>query len=257
LLLASVKAKPGAVCEIHNAACEPDVVLLCRMLERMGGQIEGIGSRSLRITGVETLRPVHFTNASDRIETGTYMVLAAMHPESEVTLSNVNADDLGSFPEWFQKTGTRTETEGSRMRIIAPEQIQPVSITTEVYPGFPTDLQAQWATLMTQAKGESSVTDTIYTDRFSYVPELARLGADISFRNNTASINGPAELKGTSVMSTDLRASVSLVMAAMYAKGQSEVLRVYHLDRGYEKLEQKLNKAGAHIRRVDEETEPA
>lgn len=257
LLLAAVKAKPGAVCEIHNAACEPDVVLLCKMLQKMGAQIEGIGTRNLHITGVETLRPVQFTNASDRIETGTYMILAAMHPESEVTLSNVNPDDLGSFPEWFQKTGSHAESEDRRMRIIAPDQIQPVSVTTNVYPGFPTDLQAQWATLMTQARGESKVTDTIYTDRFSYVPELARLGADIRFRDNTARINGPAELKGTSVMSTDLRASVSLVMAAMYAQGQSEVLRVYHLDRGYEKLEQKLNKVGAHIRRVDEETEPA
>lgn len=252
LLLASVKAKPGAVCEIHNAAREPDVRLLCSMLQKMGGQIEGIGTRNLRITGVETLHSVHFTNASDRIETGTYMLLAAMHPESDVTLSNVDLSDLGSFPVYFHETGARAEVAGNRMRITAPKHIQPVSIRTDVFPGFPTDLQAQWATLMTQAKGESSVTDTIYTDRFSYVPELARLGADISFRNNTARINGPAVLKGTSVMSTDLRASVSLVMAAMYARGRSEVLRVYHLDRGYEKLEEKLNKAGAQIQRVDD-----
>ncbi|MFW6348660.1 MAG: UDP-N-acetylglucosamine 1-carboxyvinyltransferase [Cyclonatronaceae bacterium] len=252
LLLAAVKAAPGAVCEIHNAAREPDVVLLCRMLREMGAQIEGSGTRHLRITGVENLRPVHFTNASDRIETGTYMLLAAMHPESDVTLTNVNPDDLGDFPAWFRKTGARIETEGSRLRIIPPEQIQPVSVSTEVYPGFPTDLQAQWATLMTRAAGQSRVTDTIYTDRFSYVPELARLGADIRFRNNTAIVNGPAQLRATAVMSTDLRASVSLVMAAMYAKGRSEVLRVYHLDRGYEQLENKLNSVGAHIRREDD-----
>lgn len=253
LLLAAVKAAPGAVCEIRNAAREPDVVLLCRMLEQMGAAIAGIGTRTLRITGVENLQPVHFTNASDRIETGTYMLLAAMHPESEVTLTNVNADDLGQFPDWFEKTGAKTELTDSRMRIIPAEQIQPVSVTTEIYPGFPTDLQAQWATLMTQAAGESEVCDTIYTDRFSYVPELARLGADIRFRDNKACIKGPARLKGTSVMSTDLRASVSLVMAAMYAVGRSEVLRVYHLDRGYEQLEKKLNKAGAAIRRVNDE----
>lgn len=253
LLLAAVKAKPGAVCEIHNAAREPDVVLLSKMLRKMGGKIEGLGTRSLRITGVETLEPVHFTNASDRIETGTYMLLAAMHPESDVTLSNVDLSDLGSFPIYFQETGARAEVDGSRMRITAPKHIQTVSVSTDVFPGFPTDLQAQWATLMTQARGESKVTDTIYTDRFSYVPEMSRLGANIRFRDNTAYITGPSVLKGTSVMSTDLRASVSLVMAAMYAEGRSDVLRVYHLDRGYEKLEEKLNKAGAHIRRTDDE----
>ncbi|AXJ01510.1 UDP-N-acetylglucosamine 1-carboxyvinyltransferase [Cyclonatronum proteinivorum] len=255
LLLATVKGTATAV--IENAAKEPDVVQLCHFLTQMGANIDGIGTSTLRIQGVSSLKGVTFDNAPDRIETGTFMILAAMHPESQLTLTNTAPDDLGFFTDWFRKTGAEITIEGSSIHLKAPQTIQPVSVITEIYPGFPTDLQAQWATLMTQAEGESHVTDTIYPDRFSYVPELARLGANIKVRNNTAVIKGKTPLSGTSIMSTDLRASVSLVMAAMCASGRSEVLRVYHLDRGYARLEEKLNQAGARITRVNGDVEEA
>jgi UDP-N-acetylglucosamine 1-carboxyvinyltransferase len=250
LLLAAVKAEGR--CRITNAAKEPDVVQLCNMLCLMGANISGVGTSELTIEGVSTLTSVDFTNASDRIETGTFMIAAAMHPESELTLTNTLPEDLGAFTGYFEKTGAEISINGHEISVKAPKTINPVSIVTEVYPGFPTDLQAQWATLMTQANGESLITDTIYPDRFSYIPELSRLGAQVKVRNNSAIIKGPSPLSGTSVMSTDLRASVSLVMAAMIAKGESEVLRVYHLDRGYETLESKLNGAGAVIKRMED-----
>ena len=250
LLLAA--AKSSGTCVIKNAAKEPDVVQLCDFLGQMGAHIEGKGTSKLTIHGVEELNGITFRNASDRIETGTYMLLAAMHPESNITLKNTNPEDLGEFSVWFKKTGADYEVSGRDIKIISPECVKPVSVITEIYPGFPTDLQAQWASLMTKAEGEAHITDTIYPDRFSYVPELARLGADVTVKNNSAVIAGGQPLTGTSVMSTDLRASVSLVMAAMYAEGTSEVLRVYHLDRGYEGLEHKLNKVGAKVKRVEE-----
>ncbi|NIR71892.1 MAG: UDP-N-acetylglucosamine 1-carboxyvinyltransferase, partial [Aliifodinibius sp.] len=219
---------------IKNAAKEPDVVLLCKKLAEMGADIDGIGTRTLTIRKVDSLQGITARNASDRIETGTFMIAAAMHPQSNVTLTNVDVDDLGHFPETFRETGAEMKINDSAIHIKAPKQINPTSIKTKVYPGFPTDLQAQWATMMTQANGASKVTDTIYDDRFSYVPELVRLGADIDVNKNTAHIEGKTELKGASVMSTDLRASVSLVLAGMVANGKTDVLRIYHLDRGYE-----------------------
>jgi UDP-N-acetylglucosamine 1-carboxyvinyltransferase len=238
---------------IKNAAKEPDVVLLCKKLAEMGADIDGIGTRTLTIRKVDSLQGITARNASDRIETGTFMIAATMHPQSNVTLTNVDVDDLGYFPETFRETGAEMMINDSTIDIKAPKQINPTSIKTKVYPGFPTDLQAQWATMMTQANGASKVTDTIYDDRFSYVPELVRLGADIDVNKNTAHIEGKTELKGASVMSTDLRASVSLVLAGMVAKGKTDVLRIYHLDRGYEDLEEKLTTVGARITRTQQE----
>lgn len=240
---------------IKNAAKEPDVVLLCKKLVEMGADIEGIGTHTLTIRAVDSLEGITVRNASDRIETGTFMIAGAMHPESEVTLTNVDVDDLGHFPKTFRKTGADMTIEDDTIRISAPEKISPTSVKTQIYPGFPTDLQAQWSTMMTQAAGKSSVTDTIYYDRFSYVPEVVRLGGDMEVKENTVHIEGKTQLKGASVMSTDLRASVSLVLAAMIAKGMSEVLRIYHLDRGYEDLEEKLRSVGAQISRVSQEAE--
>lgn len=235
---------------IKNAAKEPDVVLLCKMLQQMGADIEGVGTDTLTIQKVEKLDGATFSNDPDRIETGTYMIAAAMHPDSDVTLTGCKPEDLGKFPSYFKKLGVHFDVNGSEIRVQTNGGIHPISIKTKIYPGFPTDLQAQWATLMTQANGTSMVTDTVYFDRFSYVPELQRLGADLSVEKNKVTIQGPATLKGTSVMSTDLRASVSLVLAAMAAHGESEILRVYHLDRGYEQLENKLNAVGASIQRT-------
>ncbi|SMO74970.1 UDP-N-acetylglucosamine 1-carboxyvinyltransferase [Fodinibius sediminis] len=238
---------------IENAAKEPDVVLLCKKLVEMGADIEGVGTRTLTIRAVDRLEGIQIRNAADRIETGTFMIAAAMHPESDVTLEGVNVKDLGQFPATFEKTGAELITGDNTIQVIAPETLRPTDVTTETYPGFPTDLQAQWSTMMTQAEGTSTVTDTIYYDRFSYVPEVTRLGADMDVTENRVAIEGKTPLKGASVMSTDLRASVSLVLAGMIARGRTDVLRIYHLDRGYEDLEHKLNAVGARIERTKQE----
>jgi UDP-N-acetylglucosamine 1-carboxyvinyltransferase len=250
LLLAAAKANGTSV--IENAAMEPDVVQLCDALNSMGARISGAGTPVITIQGVEQLHGLDFVNAPDRIEAGTYMIAAAMHPESDLIIAKIKSDDMGQFRYTFQKTGVKTTWDSDQVRVVAPEKLIPVSVTTEIYPGFPTDLQAQWATMLTQANGTGMVTDHIYYDRFSYVPELNRLGAEVSLKENTATIKGACKLQGATVMSTDLRASVSLVLAGLIANGETEVLRVYHLDRGYEELENKLNAVGAQIQRVSE-----
>lgn len=251
VVLAAVMAE--GTTRLENAAVEPDVVVFTRALEKMGANIHGIGTRTLTIEGVDQLRPTTVRNCPDRIELGTFMIMAALAgaPGQPVTVTHGNTDHLGDiFMDAFQKTGSEVSHEDERLMITPPETIRPVSITTEVYPGFPTDLQAQWTVLMTQADGSSTVTDTIYYDRFKHVPELQRMGADIDVEENVAHIDGDSPLKGAQVMSTDLRASVSLVMAGTVAKGSTDVLRVYHLDRGYEDLENKLQQAGLSVRRV-------
>lgn len=248
LVLGSVKRAEKFV--IRNAAKEPDVVLVCNMLTKMGADITGAGTDTITVRKTSRLSGVTMQNDPDRIETGTFMIAAAMHPESDITLTGCKPQDLGTFTSYLKKTGVEISVDGSSIRVKSNGNLKPVSIKTAIYPGFPTDLQAQWATLMTQIEGTSSVTDTVYFDRFSYVPELNRLGADLEVIKNKVTIRGKTPLSGASVMSTDLRASVSLVMAAMAAEGESEILRVYHLDRGYEQLEQKLNAAGASVTRA-------
>lgn len=250
LLLAAVLRAESFV--IENAAKEPDVVQLCKVLNAMGADISGVGSDTLTIKQVRTLSGGSFRNDPDRIEVGTFMIAAAMLPGSSLRLVGCNAQHLGNFPELLRQTGAQVQVEDEIISVQAPEILKPVNITTEIYPGFPTDLQAQWATMLTQAHGDSTVTDTVYFDRFSYVPELNRLGAKIKLQQNTAYIQGPTPLEGASVMSTDLRASVSLVLAGMAAKNTSEILRIYHLDRGYESLEDKLSAVGAKVTRAEE-----
>lgn len=251
LILAAVRRAESFT--IKNAAKEPDVVLLCDTLTKMGANINGAGTDTITIKRVETLQGIDTANDPDRIETGTYMIAAAMHPGSSLSLTGCKPEDLGSFPDQLKKTGAGVTIKNDTINVEAPKTIKPVNIETQIYPGFPTDLQAQWATLMTQADGTSKITDHIYFDRFSYVPELKRLGADLSVKENCVTVRGSSNLSGSSVMSTDLRASVSLVMAGMIADGTTEVLRVYHLDRGYEDLEDKLNDAGSSIVREDSE----
>ena len=236
---------------IRNAAKEPDVVQLCNFLNKMGADIEGVGTSTLIIKAVDTLHGIEFSNDPDRIELGTFMIAGVIHPESELTLTGCNPQHLGSFTNRLKETGAHIDIDGTTIHVKGPEKLNAVSITTKIYPGFPTDMQAQWATMMTQAEGDSKVTDTVYFDRFSYVPELTRLGAKMRLDKNTVHISGKTPLEGASVMSTDLRASVSLVLAAMVAENTTEVLRVYHLDRGYENLENKLNAVGAKIQRVN------
>lgn len=250
LVLAAVRARGTSV--IRNAAMEPDVVNLCDNLNKLGARIEGAGTPVLTIEGVTSISGGTISNTPDRIETGTFMIAAAMLPGSDLTLTHTCEQDLGIFTEMFSKLQTDLELSGDTIRVRSGDKLPPVSVETAIYPGFPTDLQAQWATMMTQADGKSSITDQVYPDRFSYVPELTRLGANISRNDNRVTIIGKTSLSGASVMSTDLRASVSLVMAGLAAEGETEVLRVYHLDRGYETLEDKLNSVGSDIRRVSE-----
>ncbi|MDX1439872.1 MAG: UDP-N-acetylglucosamine 1-carboxyvinyltransferase, partial [Rubricoccaceae bacterium] len=198
--------------------------------------------------------PIEFTNCPDRIELGTYMIAAAIAtpPGEKLTITGAEPDHLGNdFLEAFRQTGVPFDVHDDTVVVTGVESIQPVSITTAPYPGFPTDLQAQWTVMMTQAYGASSITDTVYTDRFKHIPELNRMGAGCRVEDNVVMVQGlnGKPLQGTNVMSTDLRASVSLVLAGLIAKGETHVLRVYHLDRGYENLEGKLSGAGISIRR--------
>ncbi len=237
------------------------MVEFCKALQAMGAQIDGIGTRTLDIEGVDELLPIAYPNCPDRIELGTFMIAAAIAgtPGEPVRLTNATPDHLGAaFIEALERTGTRFTTGPDYVEVTAPDEIQPVSITTGIYPGFPTDLQAQWTVLLTQARGTATVTDTVYTDRFNHIPELNRLGVQATAKGNTVTVEGGRTLKGAKVMSTDLRASVSLVLAGMVADGATDILRIYHLDRGYERLEKKLSAAGIAIERVqyDEFAQP-
>ncbi len=260
LLLGAVRARGGS--RIENAAMEPDVVRFGEALRDMGAQIDGLGTDTIEIQGVDRLEPTSFRNTPDRIELGTYMLMAATaaEPGHPVEIREGTHEHLGQdFKDRFAETGVDVEYNPETVTVTRPEHLRPVSIETAPYPGFPTDLQAQWTVLLALADGTATVTDTIYDDRFKHVPELQRLGIDISVEGNTATVEGGGPVKGAQVMSTDLRASVSLVMAGMIANGTTHVLRVYHLDRGYEDLEGKLRRAGIDIHREEYEEfeEPA
>lgn len=237
---------------IINAAMEPEVTAAGRFLQKMGAHIDGLGTSTLVIEGVRDLKPCDEITIPDRIEAGTLLIAVAM-TKGKATIRNTNPYHLAFVLERLEETGCEIDIRADEISIVAPDELLPVNVTTAVYPGFPTDLQAQWMALMTSASGASTVTDTIYRDRFMHVPELARLGAAIAINDNTATITGGGRLTGASVMSTDLRASVAMVMAALVAEGETHVLRIYHLDRGYERLENKLTALGADIRRVKTE----
>ena len=259
IVLAAATARGTS--RIENAAIEPDVVEFCKALEAMGARLHGVGTRTLEVEGVEALQPITYSNCPDRIELGTFMIAAAIAgvPGQPVRLTNANPDHLGAdFLDAFRRTGAQCVIGPDYVDVAAPAEIQPVSITTGIYPGFPTDLQAQWTVLLTQAHGTATVTDTVYGDRFNHIPELNRLGVEARVEGNTVVVEGGHVLKGANVMSTDLRASVSLVLAGMVAEGETDVLRIYHLDRGYERLEEKLANAGIRIERVpyDEFAQP-
>lgn len=251
LMLGAVTARGGSI--IENAATEPDVVTFGEALVQMGARIEGLGTHTIEIEGVDQLQAITFTNASDRIELGTYMIAAAMagKPGEPVRIENAEHQYLGqAFKDAFEQTGTPVTYADTYVDVTAPDEIKPISIETGVYPGFPTDLQAQWTVLLTQSQGNAKIRDTIYYDRFKHIPELQRMGINAIVVGNEVVVEGSTNIKGTKVMSTDLRASVSLVLAGMVAKGETQVLRIYHLDRGYENLEGKLSGAGIDIKRV-------
>ncbi len=259
VMLAAVLAR-GTTC-LDNVAIEPDVIELGLSLVKMGARIEGLGTHSLEIEGVDALTATELENCPDRIELGTFMIAAAMAgaPGEPVRINRGRPDQLGdAFAQALLDTGATIEFADDHVLVEAPDQLRATSIVTGVYPGFPTDLQAQWVVMLTQATGTATVRDPIYPDRFAHIPELVRLGATAGVSGDSATISGPTPLTGANVMSTDLRASVSLLMAGIVATGETHVLRVYHLDRGYERIEEKLKKAGVNIRRerYDEFAQP-
>jgi len=250
VLMAAVLAKGTTL--LTNAAVEPEITALARMLVQMGAKIEGIGTTQLIIEGVDELKPVDFETIPDRIEAATFLIAGAM-TKGNIILDKINPYHLTAVIQKLEETGCKTDVTGESIQLEADDDIQPVDISTSIYPGFPTDVQAQWMALMLTAKGTSKITETIFTDRFKHVPELQRLGADISIADNVAIVKGGRKLSSATVMSSDLRASASLILAALVAEGMTEVLRVYHLDRGYEALENKLTALGANLKRVKTE----
>jgi UDP-N-acetylglucosamine 1-carboxyvinyltransferase len=236
---------------INNAAIEPEITQLAEFLVKMGAKINGIGTNTIEIEGVHELQTTEITTITDRIETGTLLIAAAL-TNSNITLTETSAEYLEAVLLKLEDCGCIIIREVNKISIEAKDkELKPVSITTSIFPGFPTDMQAQWTALMATVNGVSTITDTIYFDRFKHVPELNRLGARIALDQNTAVVTGEKKLKGAKVMSTDLRASASLVLAGLVAEGTTEVLRVYHLDRGYQRIEEKLKSLGADIQRVE------
>jgi len=235
---------------LANAAREPEVTDLAHCLVAMGAEIEGIGTDTLRIIGKKELHGADYAVVPDRIETGSYAVAAAV-TDGDLTLKGTRLDLIEAVADILRQAGVEiTEVEdGIRVRR-GPDGLNGVDVMTEPYPGFPTDMQAQLMVLMSVADGASMITETIFENRFMHVPELSRMGADVNVHGSSAIIRGRDSLKGAQVMATDLRASVSLVLAALSAEGETEINRVYHLDRGYERLEEKLAACGADIERI-------
>jgi UDP-N-acetylglucosamine 1-carboxyvinyltransferase len=235
---------------IENAAMEPEITNVAECLVAMGARITGIGTRTLTIEGVPTLHGATVEVIPDRIETGTFAMAAAM-TGGDVLLRNARPQHLQAALDVLERTGVHITPEAEGLRIRRNGNgIQPADVDTEPFPGFPTDLQAQFMALMTMSAGTSTIRETIFENRYMHVAELARFGADIRVDGQVATVKGVPQLKGAQVMATDLRASVSLVIAGLAARGETMVNRIYHLDRGFERLEDKLSRCGANIERV-------
>ncbi len=247
-LMAAVLAHGTSV--LHNSACEPEIVDLAECLNAMGAKVSGAGTKTITVEGVTSLHGTDWSVICDRIEAGTYAVAAAM-AGGEVRLTKIRPELIAILLDKLVEAGCEV-THGEKTVTIkrGPGRLKPVDLTTDVYPGFATDLQAQFMALMTLADGESVVRETIFENRFMHVPELGRLGADITVSGGEARVKGVEGLFGAQVMATDLRASACLVIAGLAAKGETVVNRVYHLDRGFENLEGKLSACGAKIKRL-------
>jgi len=246
LLMAAVLAKGET--EIRNAAREPEVLQVAEVLNQMGAQIEGAGTQSIWIQGVDSLAPASCTVIPDRIEVGTLMVASVM-TGGKVLLHGARADHQTALIEKLTEAGAIITVRDEGIHIRAPGRPKPVDLTTQPYPGFPTDMQAQFMALMAVADGTSIISEHIFENRFMHVSELNRMGAKIKFEGARAVVQGVRHLSGAQVMATDLRASASLVLAGLIARGRTEIYRIYHLDRGYQRLDKKLRKLGARIRR--------
>jgi UDP-N-acetylglucosamine 1-carboxyvinyltransferase len=249
IIMAAVLAKGESV--IENAAREPEIVDLCLCLRAMGAEIEGIGSERLLIQGKRELHGATHAVMADRIETASYACAAAI-AGGEVELVGARLDTLGAVVEAYTQAGVSITSTKRGVSVKRSNGLHGITVTTAPYPGFPTDAQAQFMSMLCMADGASMLTETIFENRYMHVPELARMGADITVRGNTAMVRGVKQLTGAPVMATDLRASMSLIIAGLAAKGETTVNRVYHLDRGYERLEEKLSAVGADIERVSE-----
>ena len=249
LMMAAVLAKGETV--LRNAAREPEVVDLAELLTKMGARIEGAGSSTIRIQGVAALHGAEHTIIPDRIECGTFLIAGAI-TGGDLTLLGCVPDHVGALVAKLQQAGVEvTQPDAHTLRVNGGSRLRSVDITTEEFPGFATDLQAQYMALMTQAEGIAIIVETIFENRFMHAQELARMGANIRLDGKQAIVAGPRELTGAGVIASDLRASASLVLAALVARGETVIDRVYHIDRGYEKIEAKLAKVGAKIRRVE------
>ena len=248
ILMASTLAKGKTI--IKNAAREPEIIDLANCLADMGASINGAGTDTIEVVGTEELNGTDYQIIPDRIETGTYAIASAI-TGGDLLLRGARFDTLSAFFSLLGKAGVEViqENEGVRIKRTT-EPLAAVDICTEPYPGFPTDMQAQIMALMAVAKGKSIITESIFENRFMHVPELCRMGADIVVNGSSATVNGVSKLSGAELMATDLRASVSLILAGLVARGETIINRVYHLDRGYERIEEKLSMCGANIKRV-------
>lgn len=248
ILMAAVLARGRTV--LVNAACEPEVTDLAELLVKMGARIDGIGSSVLAIEGVEALRGAEHGIIPDRIETGTLAVAAAI-TGGELEITDCAPQHLESVTEKLRACGVEIEqTAADRLHVECRRRLRAQSVTTEVYPGFPTDMQAQYMALMTQAEGDAEIVETIFENRFMHASELQRLGAHLRVAGASVHVTGPSSLTGARIMASDLRASASLVLAGLVAEGETWIERVYHIDRGYEQIEEKLRSVGAEIERV-------
>jgi UDP-N-acetylglucosamine 1-carboxyvinyltransferase len=248
LLMAAVLAEGESLME--NCAREPEVADLAALLTAMGAKIEGAGTSTIRVQGVSRLHGAHYRINPDRIEAGTFLVAGAI-TGGDLTVANCNPEHLSAVIAKLQEAGARVDIlEPDSVRVRVGEQLRAAGISTEEYPGFPTDMQAQYMALATQAEGVSVIEENIFENRFMHVQELVRMGANIKVEGRTATVRGPAKLSAAAVMCSDLRASASLVLAALIADGESILDRVYHMDRGYERIEEKLAGVGAQIRRM-------
>jgi UDP-N-acetylglucosamine 1-carboxyvinyltransferase len=258
LLMAAVLAD-GETC-MENCACEPEVTDVAKLLTAMGAHIEGAGTATIRVQGAERLHGAKHRIHPDRIEAGTFLVAAAI-TGGELTLTGCNPDHLSSLIEKLREVGVQFDLGPDSIRACNSGPLRSANISTEEYPGFPTDMQAQFMALATQAEGTSLVTENIFENRFMHVQELIRMGANIRVEGRTAAVVGKSPLSAAAVMASDLRASASLVLAALVADGETIIDRVYHIDRGYERIEEKLRGVGAKIRRIGnvfrESEEPA
>jgi UDP-N-acetylglucosamine 1-carboxyvinyltransferase len=247
ILMAACLAEGTSV--LANAAVEPEVTELCEVLNGMGARIRGVGTDRLEVEGVTSLSGLSHRVTGDRIEAGTLLIAGAI-TGGDVAVLGISPSHLGAVIAKLEQAGLQIDAGEDRVRVRAGTRPRGIEVETAPFPGFPTDMQAQTLALLTLAEGSSRVTETVFENRFMHVPELHRMGADITIEGRTALIQGVRSLSGAPVMATDLRASASLVVAGLAARGETHVLRVYHIDRGYEKIEQKLRSLGARIRRV-------